>query len=300
MYLGSLISVSTVSQQVKDHIQNKASHVFKFSSFLAKNTDAPFSVKYTVWESALKSAIFYGSETWMTKDLKVAEAVYLSTLKQLLNVRSQTCTDNVYVESGVTKGKSYIQQRQSKFLYRIMERDQYDGSYLQSVINLAQQKKSPMGKYIQCLLANGKDHDYVAEGLESARNTIRNSTSTHRVAYYELNPELIKCTIYNKSTNIPEYARIACTRMRLSSHYLRIETGRWSRIPRENRLCNCGQIQTEYHVLFECNQTETYRRECPEINQCSSLSDLLNRNDVEMKNVCILCHKVLNYFKDNQ
>ncbi len=300
VYLGSHISVTSVSQQVKDHMKNKASHVFKFSSFLTKNSDAPFSVKQTVWNSALKSAIFYGCETWLTNDLKVAESVYLSTLKQMLGVRSQICTDVVYVECGITKGKNFIQQRQAKFLYKVMERDQYDGSYLQSVIDLALQKKSPMGRYIQHILDNGCGHDYESEGIESAKNAIRNSTSTHRATYYELNPELSKCAIYNQSANIPEHARIACTRMRLSSHYLKIETGRWSRIPRENRLCICGQIQTEEHVLLECVHTEKFRQECSVTGSCSTISDLMNRDENEMILISMLCYRVLDYFKNIQ
>ena len=181
-----------------------------------------------------------------------------------------------------------------------MERNEYDGSYLQTVIELAQQKKSPMGQYIKYILDNGKDYDYIEKGIESARNAIMNSTSTHRVTYRELNPELVKCEIYNSTANIPEYTRISCTRMRLSSHYLRIETGRWSRIPRENRLCICGQIQTEQHVLMECIHTETIRQQFPVINQCSTISELLNRDKQEMKDISLLCYKVLEFFKNSQ
>ena len=218
----------------------------------------------------------------------------------MLSVRSQSCTDNVHVECGITKGKSYIQQRQCKFLYKILEREEYDGSYLQTVIDLAQQKKSPMGQYLKYILHNGKDYDYIAEGIESARNSILNSTTTHRVTYRELNPELVNCEIYSRTANIPEYTRIACTRMRLSSHYLRIETGRWSRIPRENRLCICGQIQTEQHVLMECTHTETIREQFPVINQCHTISELLNRNEQEMKDISLICYKVLEFFKNSQ
>ena len=53
-------------------------------------------------------------------------------------------------------------------------------------------------------------------------------------------------------TLIPEYLWIAFTRMRLSSHRLRIETGRWARLQREHRLCRCGAIQDEQHVLQDC------------------------------------------------
>jgi len=44
-------------------------------------------------------------------------------------------------------------------------------------------------------------------------------------------------------------------RFRLSSHYLKVETGRWHEIPRRDRVCDMcglGQVQDEHHVLLEC------------------------------------------------
>ena len=38
-------------------------------------------------------------------------------------------------------------------------------------------------------------------------------------------------------------------RLRLSSYNLKIENGRWSRIPRDSRLCECQKIQTESHII---------------------------------------------------
>jgi hypothetical protein len=49
--------------------------------------------------------------------------------------------------------------------------------------------------------------------------------------------------------------RKSITQIRLSSHRLAIETGRWQKILRENRLCkycNLSAIETESHFLFEC------------------------------------------------
>ena len=51
--------------------------------------------------------------------------------------------------------------------------------------------------------------------------------------------------------------RIALTQLRVSSHRLEIESGRWSRpnkTPRENRKCKlCNSLEDEYHFLFECS-----------------------------------------------
>ena len=66
--------------------------------------------------------------------------------------------------------------------------------------------------------------------------------------------------MYSPAALIPEFQRIAFTRMRLSSHRLRIETGRWSRIARQDRLCVCGKdIQTEEHVLLRCDLVKHLR-----------------------------------------
>ena len=59
---------------------------------------------------------------------------------------------------------------------------------------------------------------------------------------------------------IPEHYRIAFTRMRTSSHRLRVETGRWAGIDRERRICKCGEgIGDEEHVLTECKLTQHLR-----------------------------------------
>ena len=46
----------------------------------------------------------------------------------------------------------------------------------------------------------------------------------------------------------------------MSSHHLKVETGRWARIEAANRVCDCGNgIQDESHVLFVCPKTESVR-----------------------------------------
>ena len=60
-YLGTKISNSSCSQQVKAHVESKHGHVLKFNSFISKNNDAPFSIKKSVWDSALNASILYSS-----------------------------------------------------------------------------------------------------------------------------------------------------------------------------------------------------------------------------------------------
>ena len=98
------------------------------------------------------------------------------------------------------------------------------------------------------------------------------------------------------ATNISEHCRIAYTRIRTSSHRLRVETGRWARIPVESRLCGCGGIQTEEHVLLRCNLTQDIRSAYPAVDECNSLAELLEGNICTLREVSDLCAKVLRFY----
>ena len=55
--------------------------------------------------------------------------------------------------------------------------------------------------------------------------------------------------------------RNAIRDMRMSTHKLSIETGRYEKIPRESRLCTCcseRKIESEEHFIFEC---QNYKEE---------------------------------------
>ncbi len=54
------------------------------------------------------------------------------------------------------------------------------------------------------------------------------------------------------------------TRLRISNHKLRIETGRHKNIPREERICqkcSLGKIEDEKHYLLECTKFVVQRKE---------------------------------------
>ena len=46
-------------------------------------------------------------------------------------------------------------------------------------------------------------------------------------------------------------------KFRVGSHYLPIETGRWARLDRDDRLCGtCGVVGDECHTVFDCSLIE--------------------------------------------
>ena len=114
---------------------------------------------------------------------------------------------------------------------------------------------------------------------EAIKNAPADATRSH--IYTALNPSMEVHPIYTDGGAIPDYLRISFTRFRLSSHLLRVETGRWSRTPREERLCRCGSgIQDELHV-FTCplviNISQSFSKPCTTPNeffQDTTISDL--------------------------
>ena len=79
-----------------------------------------------------------------------------------------------------------------------------------------------------------------------------------------------------------EHKRIEFTRYRLSSHNLKVETGRWGRVERENRVCSCnvGGIQDEDHALLRCGFTNDLRQRYH--IQTDSLVDIYNGKEDEI------------------
>jgi len=290
IYLGTPIANKPISEQVQAHIASKKCQARKFASFLRVNCSAPFAVKHKVWDSAMCSSILYSSETWFTQSLKSASTTYNSTLKQLLGVRLQTPNDLVHTELGVPPVQAKIRLRQFQFLERIKSGTHFQDSPLARAMARAKSAKSPMGKYLAELEAST-----LAEILQD-RNTpqhrISNSSTTRAVTYKSINPELRVHAMYHDIVNpVPELHRIATTRLRLGSHQLKVETGRWARIPRDLRMCPCGsEIQTESHVTLTCPLTRDIRSQFADLD-FGSICQLMNKNDI--LNLCNFCHCIL-------
>ena len=89
--------------------------------------------------------------------------------------------------------------------------------------------------------------------MRESRNVTKFNTYTT-----ELNRSMRIHPVYTTNKFIPDYQRMSFSQVRLISHNLKIEIGRWSRIPRERRVCRCdnNHVQTESHVLIDCVLTQ--------------------------------------------
>jgi hypothetical protein len=238
-------------------------------------------------ESALKGAILYGCESWLCDNVRAASQPFLTTQKLLLGVRPQTCTDLVTLEIGAGTAKSFIQSRQLDFLKKLKKKPYFLESPVCQAMKMTEEANSDMGRYIKRLqLTHGNP---MKIELEVLKEKVMASDSSRRMTYVEFNPRLEVHPLYSIG-KVPEYTRKAISRVRLGSHWLKVETGRWSRIDRERRLCQCGNIQTEEHMLLHCPHTAHLREVNTELD-FSALSHLMTTSNV--KNLALYCFNVL-------
>ena len=118
--------------------------------------------------------------------------------------------------------------------------------------------------YLNKLINNSNVNDFQYESEQLKTSFRRSDSSRRRVYCNAINNILDVHDIYFKKHNIFEIHRIAFTRFRVSSHSLAVETGRWNRrgrgrLPLEERLCSCGLVQSEEHVISICPHSQQIR-----------------------------------------
>ena len=214
-----------------------------------------------------------------------------SRLKSMLGCRNTTCNEIVIAELQISNAKGYIQQKQWHFLSKLQRRHDYNDSYIEKIMKLAMQVKSPAGKLVEKMIALQSDPRTLMNNIINEK--ILTATSSKRLAYKSINPDLKVHPMYSDPM-ICEAHRIATTRLRVGSHRLKIETGRWLRIPQEERLCPCGAIQTEEHVLCNCPLSEQIRAKfCTKLDY-SSAENLMSNDCFELYKYCF---NIIHFFQ---
>ena len=115
------------------------------------------------------------------------------------------------------------------------------------------------------------------ESMEEVKKQVRdlatNETLHYKYKIYtDMNPNLEQTTFISSCHPSSRDA----IRFRLVSHVLPIETGRWSRKPRKDRLCaGCGVLGDERHAIFDCQKVDRKNIDMP-----NELSDVWKMDGV--------------------
>ena len=103
------------------------------------------------------------------------------------------------------------------------------------------------------------------------------------------------------------FIRIALTKLRLGSHNLLIERGRWSNIAFENRKCLlCNEIEDEYHFVVVCIKFHELRiKYLPKLlylrpSMFKFVNFLNSRNVSDLKKLGLFLHHAFNLYNKDE
>ena len=223
IYLGAVFTQDgSTETSVSEHLLSKQPHVLKFNAFITKHVYFPFCIKQQkVFDAALLSTILYSSAAWLGNSARNAQAAYYSAVKTLLGVRVTAANDLCLMELGIPSVVARVRDTQKKFLDKLLkERQIYEDDPFMKVWRLCSTTRTPDILYLRSVL-EGDDHVYMDAGKR--KDAIRRSTRTKYRTYAYLNHNL----------TVHPMARVAP----------------------DQRLCACGAVQTEEHVICDCPYT---------------------------------------------
>ena len=294
LYLGAWICESGKIQDViKLHEEYASSLINKFSIFCSANTNMPFKVKREVFDSAVTSALVYSTESWLSNSIKPIEAHYHTMIRSLMGVRANTSVKMCMLEAGIPPLSCIIKRNRQRFLARMFAqvRPEVPFHQMHAVCTAA---NTPAVRFIRAALEYRPPPP-----LDETQRQVREAVHATKFANYTnvLNPNFVVSPVYTTEEYIPDYQRTSYTRLRVMSHSLKVETGRWSRIPADQRVCPCDgvSVQDEEHVLVACPRTQHLRQQHPRLD-FTSAAVLLNER-VHVKDLCSFVHNVLIEFK---
>ena len=196
---------------------------------------------------------------------------------------------------GLNTAQYEIEKRRKSFLNAKLSNVNLEEPF-HLVFELCRSNRTPGYRFLmRCL-----EGENGGESFENIQSQIREKplSATKYVTYRtKLNKELLPHSVYKGEFYIPDYKRQAFSRIRLMSHNLKIELGRWNRIPRELRICICNdnQIQDEEHVLLHCPLAEHIRIRYIDIDY-TNIVNLFNEGSP--KDICNYVYEIVEYFKN--
>ena len=198
----------------------------------------------------------------------------------MLGVRNTVCNEFPFIELAKPTLTSIVQKRQYEF-YRKCTQDR-DCPLIRHIIRQAiiNARCSFINHYINLTERYNSADEITEKSLQDMRNAIRFKAErgqSRYVTYIALNPTLNRPEIYDLI--VPTFKLHHTTRIRMISNDLQIELGRQKRppTPADERLCVCGEVETEKHFTQQCSLYTHIRHEY-EINHNIELANILNTN----------------------
>ncbi len=320
-YLGVIFNYTGTFIKCRNTI---ADHARKALFFVLKKVQEhclDIDVAFQLFDSMVSSILTFGSEIWGYENLAHIERVHLMFCKYVLKLKRSTPSVMVYGELGRFPMEISIKVKMVKFwgnlivkntsysgkMYRVLYGRYQTGSrtkWLSFVREILENcgfgdiwlsQTFPNVQYLGEIVKRRLQDQFIQKWHSDVWNSAK--STTYRALKQEWGQE--KYLI-----SLPSNLRIPICRLKCSNHKLPIEVGRYTNIPREERLCTiCHQntLGDEYHLVLECPFFVDLRRKfIPSFfytrPSMFKLGMLFNSNARTMKKLSLFISKCNSYF----
>lgn len=208
-----------------------------------------YKLKCHLFNSLVQPVLSYGCEIWGPDFLSVkstkADNVHNKFMKHLLGVKLGTPASIVLTELGRQPLAYFWKKLTQRFVARLATLP--DSRLVKIAYREATANNTPWAEAV----ARYETHPDWSTCLRSLTESKAKFYLDHMLWDQDLD-EVPGMQPYLIS---PSKATRSLSRFRTGSHCLRVETGRWSNTPREDRLCECcnlALVEDEHHFLFDC------------------------------------------------
>ena len=275
-YLGIVFTAGGSFSECQNTLAGQAQKaIFQLNRYLYKFTFLSPRHKLELFDKLILPILNYGGEVWGFSKANVIERVHLQFCKRLLGVKKTTQNDFVYGELGRTSciTKRYLMIIKYWFKILFSEHVKYIKvvyNMMLSDIELYPNKTNWVSLLRNLLVSMGFNEVWIQQGVGNVDNFIslfKQRLTDNFIQNWQSSLEASSRAIFYRSfvtfqfqpyldkVNISKYLQ-AYSKLRMSSHRLQIEAGRWVRpvkIPRNQRKCFfCNILEDEYHFILQC------------------------------------------------
>ena len=284
-YLGIVFSSGGSFMNATKTLADKALKAMGSLFAITRDLEVPVNIMLNLFDSYVASILNYSSEVWGFIKAENIERVHRKFMKWLLNVKMSTTSSAVYGELG--RFPLYIDREIRIVKYFLKLHDEKNNNcILSSTISKLKQDAEDnnvvnWASKVRDLLQNAGFNDV---WLFPSSVDINKFTVIFRTRLQDIYVNNWRQDISSRSSlllfkeikpifEISEYltkikcpiSRYTLAKLRLSSHQLFIETGRHRNIDRNDRkcqLCQCNDIEDEFHFVLICSAYTTLRKQC--------------------------------------
>ena len=280
-YLGIVFSPNGLYNKAQRQLSqqgNKA--MFKLFSSVSKFRNLNPGILLDLFDKLILPILCYSCEVWGFNVGKDIERVHLRFCKYILRIKNNTLNEIVYGELGRRPLYVYRMTRTIKYWIHIMELEEnryvkcmYNVLYQRSLINVTRSWVTEVRNLLcNCGFAEvwyNQSVRYNEDFLKVVTQRIYDIYSQDWSAKLHESPSSRTYILYKDALIFSKYIseikiekwRISLTRFRTNNHKLAIETGRWNKLPINERKCNfCLELEDEFHFLLECKLYITLRK----------------------------------------